>query len=109
MTCPHCMQQFPKKTYAIHVDAQCNENYIHCGRCQASFKRKYKDYHDCVRHLQNQQRTMQEQIKLMRQELQSKDDMMVAMKASFNQKLTAITSKLATYDEMFAQFSRAQD
>jgi hypothetical protein len=62
-----------------------------------------------VRHLQNQQRTMQEQIKLMRQELQSKDDMMVAMKASFNQKLTAITSKLATYDEMFAQFPRAQD
>ena len=87
------------------MDAQCNENYIHCGRCQASFKRKYKDYHDCVRHLQNQQRTTQEQIKLMKQELQHKDELMVSMTAQFNQKLGAITARLAVYDEMFAQLS----
>ena len=44
-----------------------------CGRCQASFKRKYKDFHDCVRHLQNQQKTMQEQIKALVRDNEKKD------------------------------------
>jgi hypothetical protein len=52
-TCPHCKGQFLKKNFQIHVSAQCEENYINCGRCQANYKRKYKDFHDCVRHLQN--------------------------------------------------------
>lgn len=32
-TCPHCKGQFLKKNYNIHVSAQCEENYINCGRC----------------------------------------------------------------------------
>jgi hypothetical protein len=44
-----------------------------CGRCQANFKRKYKDFHDCIRHLLNQHKTMQEHIKLLKKELEVKD------------------------------------
>ena len=44
-----------------------------CGRCQANFKRKYKDFHDCVRHLLNNQKTMQEQIKNLKKDVELKE------------------------------------
>ena len=60
ITCQYCKLQVLKKQMAIHQSAQCEEIYINCGRCQGSFKRKFQDFHDCVRHLLNQQKTMNE-------------------------------------------------
>lgn len=51
LTCQYCKGQFPKKNFMIHQNSLCEENFMTCGRCQANFKRKYKDFHDCVRHL----------------------------------------------------------
>lgn len=91
LSCPHCKDQFPKSKHTIHVSTQCPENYIDCGRCQASFKRKYKDYHDCVRHLQNQQKTMLEQMKAMRKEIESKDAKVEELQQHFQTELLKIT------------------
>ena len=65
-----------------------------CGRCQATYKRKYKDYHDCVRHLQNQQKTMYEQIKSMKKEIDFKDKKFDTMQELFEAEITKLYNKL---------------
>lgn len=48
----------------------CKEFSIRCVRCNRAFKRKDEDMHDCVRHLTNCQKNMNEEIKTLRQQLQ---------------------------------------
>jgi uncharacterized protein YukE len=50
-----------------------------CGRCSGSYKRKYKEFHDCIRHLQNCQKTMGEEITQLKEKLIDKDRQLVQL------------------------------
>ena len=62
LSCEFCKSLVKKKNYLIHVNALCEEYIMSCGRCAGTYKRKYKEFHDCIRHLQNCQKTMGEEI-----------------------------------------------
>ena len=68
-----CHGVFKKKHFPIHVSALCEEGVMSCGRCAGTYKRKYKEYHDCVRHLQNCMKTMNEEIQLLKADRDLRD------------------------------------
>lgn len=55
------------------MNALCEENILNCGKCSGTYKRKYKQYHDCVRHLQNCLKTMDEEVATLKKRLGDKD------------------------------------
>ena len=68
-----CHGLYKKKNYPLHVNALCEENILSCGRCSGTYKRKFKEFHDCIRHLQNCQKSMTEEVKVLKEKLNEKD------------------------------------
>jgi len=52
---------------------------MNCGRCSGTYKRKFKNFHDCVRHLQNQFKTMGEEVTALKEKLVAKDRVIQAL------------------------------
>ncbi|CDW72964.1 traf-type zinc finger family protein [Stylonychia lemnae] len=73
LQCKYCPSIIKRKNQMVHENAQCEEFIMNCGRCQGNFKRKFKEFHDCIRHLQNCQKTMNEEIKHLKDAVIDKD------------------------------------
>eukprot|EP00347_Sterkiella_histriomuscorum_P008217 403345930 len=73
LSCEFCHSVVKRKSYLIHVNALCEEFVMNCGRCSGTYKRKFRAFHDCIRHLQNCQKTMSEDIIVLKEMLITKD------------------------------------
>ena len=63
-------QVLKRKFYEHHINNKCKEYSIRWLRCNRTFKRRDEDMHDCIRHLTNWQKNTNDEIKILKSQLQ---------------------------------------
>ena len=92
--CEFCGAAVRKKNYLVHLNAQCEEYVMSCGRCSGTYKRKFKNFHDCVRNLQNQCKTLSEAVGALKDQLHEKDKRLLALEKSVSSEIQALKQEL---------------
>lgn len=63
-------QVLKRKFYEHHINNKWKEYSIRCNRCNRTFKRRDEDMHDCIRHLTNWLKNANDEIKILKSQLQ---------------------------------------